>query len=262
MSVALMGEVFRRYPHGGNEMLLALSLADHAHDDGTRIFPSVDHLARKIRVSDRTVQTLLRKMMDEGWLLLVRDSSGGRGQTRHYRINPAWVNGEDISPLQDNAGPGSAPINGEKVSPLGSGNGEEVSPFGNTHKPETVKTEVRNGEAATSPEPSEPSVVSSYELPTGDCRKQDEPEGKGGIRWDAERGIFVGIPESQMQTWEEAFSPVDVDAELTQMELWWQANPRKRKRNITRFITGWLRRELQGRKHNASRPAPARHMRM
>ena len=232
MSVAVMGEVFRRYPHGGNEKLLALALADHALDDGTRIFPSVEALAKKVRVSERTVQRLLIKMVEEGWLQLVRDTTGGRGQTRVYRISPAWLNGDNLSPLRAN-----------ETSNKEALNGDNLSPFENTHTTETVTPRVVNGDIAMSPEPSEPSVVSSYELPTGDCREQDDPG--GGIRWDGADGIFVGISEEQMRAWEEAFRPVDVDAELTQMELWWQANPRKRKRNIARFITGWLRRERQ-----------------
>ena len=36
MSVKVMTAVFERYPVGGGEMLLALALADHASDDGTR----------------------------------------------------------------------------------------------------------------------------------------------------------------------------------------------------------------------------------
>jgi len=30
--------VFEHHPNGGGEMLLALALANHAHDDGTHIF--------------------------------------------------------------------------------------------------------------------------------------------------------------------------------------------------------------------------------
>lgn len=222
MSVWVMGEVFRRYPHGGNEMLLALALADHAHDDGTRIYPSVEALARKTRVSERTVQRLLIKMVEDGWLQLVRDTSGGRGHTRVYRISAEWLKGDTVSPFE------------------GEAKGDKVSPFPNTHTTETVTPEVVKGDIAVSPEPSEPSVVSSSELTTEEvCAEQRV------IRWDESALVFVGISEQTMQAWEEAFRPVDVDAELTQMELWWQANPRKRKRNIARFITGWLRRERQ-----------------
>ena len=33
MSVRIMSKVWELYPNGGGEMLLALALADHAHDD-------------------------------------------------------------------------------------------------------------------------------------------------------------------------------------------------------------------------------------
>ena len=49
MSVKVMTAVFERYPVGGGEMLLALALADHASDDGTRVYPSVKALAEKTR---------------------------------------------------------------------------------------------------------------------------------------------------------------------------------------------------------------------
>jgi len=48
-----MTAVFDRYPNGGGEMLLALALADHASDDGTRIFPKIASLAEKTRQSSK-----------------------------------------------------------------------------------------------------------------------------------------------------------------------------------------------------------------
>jgi len=47
----MTGMVFERYPGGGGELLLALALADNAHDDGTRIFPSVATLSKRISSS-------------------------------------------------------------------------------------------------------------------------------------------------------------------------------------------------------------------
>lgn len=41
MSIKIMTLVFDRYLEGGGEMLLALSLIDHASEDGKHIFPSV-----------------------------------------------------------------------------------------------------------------------------------------------------------------------------------------------------------------------------
>lgn len=106
MSARVTGMVFDRYPNGGGEMLLALALADHAHDDGTHIFPSVAHLSSKTRQSERSVQYQLRRMEAAGWLLLVNSGVGGRrsgysegGRTREYRISPDWMKGADIAPF-------------------------------------------------------------------------------------------------------------------------------------------------------------------
>lgn len=110
MSARVTGMVFDRYPNGGGEMLLALALADHAHDDGTHIFPSIARLAAKTRQSERSVQYQLRRMETAGWLVLVNSGIGGRrsgfgegGRTRQYRINPEWMKGAEIAPFAKGA---------------------------------------------------------------------------------------------------------------------------------------------------------------
>ncbi|WP_150663072.1 hypothetical protein [Pandoraea commovens] len=122
MSAKVMGMVFERYPTGGGEMLLALKLADNAHDDGTRIFPSVATMATRTRQSERAVQYQLRRMQKSGWLVLVRQAVGGRGQSgmpAEYRINEAWINGAELAPIsdddsEDGKGADSAPNQSEK----------------------------------------------------------------------------------------------------------------------------------------------------
>ncbi len=103
MSVRLMAEVFARYPNGGGEMLLALAIADHASDDGTRVYPSVKALAEKTRQSERTVQYQLRAMQAAGWLILVGAGNGGRSMATEYRISPLWVKGADFAPFEKGA---------------------------------------------------------------------------------------------------------------------------------------------------------------
>lgn len=103
MSIGVMDKVFRRYPNGGGEMLLALALADHADDGGNNIFPSVQKLAAKTRQSERTVQYQLRRMEESGWLLRVGHGNGGRSQTTEYRISPLWLKGAEIAPIQKGA---------------------------------------------------------------------------------------------------------------------------------------------------------------
>lgn len=103
MSVKVMTAVFERYPNGGGEMLLALALADHASDDGTKVFPSVETLAEKTRQSVRSVQYQLRRMEESGWLILVSAGNGGRSMTREYRISLDWIKGAEIAPIQKGA---------------------------------------------------------------------------------------------------------------------------------------------------------------
>jgi hypothetical protein len=103
MSIKVMTMVFDRYPGSAGEMLLALALADHASDDGTRVYPSVEALALKTRQSVRSVQYQLSRMLKSGWLVLVNSGNGGRGQHREYRISPEWLKGADIAPIENGA---------------------------------------------------------------------------------------------------------------------------------------------------------------
>jgi len=94
MSIKVMSMVFDRYPAGGMERLLALAMADHASDDGTRIWPSVDELARKTMQSRSSVQRQIRQMVERGWLIRMKSATGRPGLTNEYRICPRWIAGE------------------------------------------------------------------------------------------------------------------------------------------------------------------------
>jgi hypothetical protein len=87
-----MSLVWEHYPAGGGELLTALAYADHAHDDGNGVRPSIQHMATKTRQSERTIQMHVATMRRTTWLLTVRHASGGRGRATEYRINPAWIN--------------------------------------------------------------------------------------------------------------------------------------------------------------------------
>lgn len=166
MSAKVTGMVFDRYPEGGGEMLLALALADHAHDDGTSIFPSIAHLAKKTRQSPRSVQYQLRRMEESGWLILVSGGKGGRkagaeaqGRTREYRINPAWMKGAEIAPLSTPVDNGSK---GANSAPFPASKGATDDGKGCNPRQERVQSTTSKGATAIAPEPSvnrhEPSV--------------------------------------------------------------------------------------------------------
>jgi hypothetical protein len=91
MSIKIMSLVWEHYPTGGGELLTALAYADHAHDDGAGVRPSIAHMARKTRQSERTIQTHVATMRRTTWLLTVCHAGGGRGRATEYRINPMWI---------------------------------------------------------------------------------------------------------------------------------------------------------------------------
>jgi hypothetical protein len=121
MSGLVTGIILDRYPGGAGERLVAVALGDCAHRDGTRIFPSINEVADRTRLSRRTVQLHLAKMVAAGWLILVRKSTGRRGDTNEYRISPEWLAGGDCVPpdapvLRTNA-KGAGKVWGANIAP-------------------------------------------------------------------------------------------------------------------------------------------------
>lgn len=98
MSGLITGIVLDRYPGRGGERLVAVALADNAHRDGTRIFPSIAELADRTRLSERSVQLHISRMVAAGWLILTKKSTGRRGATNEYRICPDWLAGGNCTP--------------------------------------------------------------------------------------------------------------------------------------------------------------------
>ena len=163
----MTGMVFDRYPAGGGEMLLALALADHAHDDGTHIFPSIASLAVKSRQSERSVQYQLRKMEQSGWLELV-NAGGGRmsgyksgGRPREYRISPSWIKGEELSAPNDGDASGSD-SKGANSAPFEKGATQGRKGCKTAQK--RVQPSVEKGATAIAPEPK--AIKSNQQQPT------------------------------------------------------------------------------------------------
>ena len=169
MSIRLMSMIFERYPEGGSEMLLALAMADHANDDGARIWPSLDELARKTRQSRRTVQRQIAKMLASGWLEQVRTATGRPGATNEYRVCPAWVAGAEL------------PKTGVNVTPV------EDSPelaTGDTLTPLALQQVVHTGDKVTPVRKGERGVTCDARGVTGDARGDTamSPESSGTIK--------------------------------------------------------------------------------
>lgn len=207
-----MSMVFRRYPEGGNERLLALAIADHAQADGTRVYPSVALLAEMTRQSERSVQRLLHSMLAAGWLQLVRKSSGRRGDTNEYRISPEWLaGGACVPPPQAPDRRTASKPTGDKLAPVqASPTVDKLSTTGDTQGL-SGDTQGLWGDTAMSPNPSLP-VNTHTPLPpvvTGGCEQDpeagqpaDRQRERGEWRWRdtfdgvCRRGAQLGLPYS------------------------------------------------------------------
>lgn len=84
MSIRVSTLVWDHADVSGTDLLVLLVIADHAADDGSNAWPSVETIARKCRVSARTVQRSIRTLGEQR-LIEVRRQGGGNSDTRSDR---------------------------------------------------------------------------------------------------------------------------------------------------------------------------------
>ena len=129
MSVKVMGWVWdQNLPQ--NEKFVLLAHADHADHDGYNIFPSIDLVAHKTGYSRRSVQRIVKRLVEKGYLIPI---GLGPNATNRYKI-----------PM---------PMGGDRMA---------SPPEGVTTEAGGVTLGVDGGDTATTPKPSvnrqEPSV--------------------------------------------------------------------------------------------------------
>jgi hypothetical protein len=117
VSVRVMSWVLEHSPvtHRG-DLLVQIVLADHAHDDGTSAYPSVDTLAKRARLSRRGVFDALARLKDAD--MIVADGHGPRGVVAYRLVmsDPPVqpLHGATAAPVQS-AAPGGAVTSAEGV---------------------------------------------------------------------------------------------------------------------------------------------------
>lgn len=120
MSVLVMGMCFR--VTFGNAWLkaVAVALADHAHDDGTNIWPSVAKLAGKTEIAERTVQYKLRELEQCGLIVCVDEGGAGPKDTREYKFDMKLLRrlSDGEAEIVINKGARDAPLEGAPDAPL------------------------------------------------------------------------------------------------------------------------------------------------
>lgn len=112
-----MTRVWDESKQKGSALLLLLAIADYAKDDGTGAWPSIETLAKKTRMGRRNVQKLLRKLEDEGELIVYQGKGPKYGQypTNLYNIIfPQRANAE--TPPNEQRANGSSPFNEQRAN--------------------------------------------------------------------------------------------------------------------------------------------------
>lgn len=112
MSVHVMSLCFRAKFRSPYLKAVALALADHAHDDGTNIWPSIGRVADKTEIAHRTVQYKLRDLEHLKLIECVDEGGKGAKDTREYKFNLQIL--EDLAAgrveIEENKGAPDAPL--------------------------------------------------------------------------------------------------------------------------------------------------------
>lgn len=104
-------------PIGGNQKIMLLGLANHAHPDGTESYPGLDTLAKYGFCDRSTARRNVRKLEELGWIR--EDGVGPQGQTK-YRLRMAddpWPEGGGETPPLQNATGGKSGSGGVAAVP-------------------------------------------------------------------------------------------------------------------------------------------------
>lgn len=136
-----MNAVWQHARQRGNALLVLLAIADNANDAGMA-YPSVATLARKARVSERTVQYVLERLVADGALRVER--GGGRGHTHRY-----WVTVQELHPSEEKG----ARVAGFARS--GAGKGASPAPI---REPKRVQVTTEKGATTRKTEGPNPSL--------------------------------------------------------------------------------------------------------
>lgn len=125
MSIKVMTQIWEESLEKGSALLLLLAIADHAHDDGTGAYPSIQKLAEKSRMTTRNVQLLLRRLEADGELAIF-PNEGPHG-VNLYEIP---FRGENFSGVKADvlAGEIQGNILAKRISPKPSRNHQRIIP--------------------------------------------------------------------------------------------------------------------------------------
>lgn len=181
-----MNWVWEHSSAAGGDLLVLLAIADHASDDGTHAFPTVDTLAGKCRMSARSVQRAIGRLAELGELRVERNAGGLARTPAYWRPNSYTV----VMPE-----PVENPDRGDRLSPPepveNAGRGDSaVTPGGDTG-------DTRGGDTAvTQNRPNQPSRTATPGSSDPNPVEPDPVEPDGGDGTAPARQFFDALGQS------------------------------------------------------------------
>lgn len=97
------------------DKIVLLRLADFADSEGRNVWPSVGRVCRECGVSDRHVQTVIKRYLGQGLLVLVQQG-GGRNRTSEYRFDLSTLRALAETPNATTETPNATTLNPEPRS--------------------------------------------------------------------------------------------------------------------------------------------------
>ncbi len=157
-----------------SQLLVALKLADHAHSDGSSIYPAKSSIARQAQCSESTVSNALRALRNCGILRVVQEGGSGPRSPTIYAFNIELLEGLAAAKAELEGGADEIEIPEVVYQQAVENKGSTVAPL----------DELR-GQSGPSKGSTEPSKGSKALTPNHHLRTTNiEPPGREGSKFD------------------------------------------------------------------------------
>ena len=120
MSIRVMSVIWESAPiENASELLVLLTLADHADDDGENAYPGIARIAHRCRLSERRVQQIIKGLEARGLIMVATQGGGSYGTRSDRRPNRYSLLMDGVKPTSPRCGNGvkssaDNPTNGVK----------------------------------------------------------------------------------------------------------------------------------------------------
>jgi hypothetical protein len=150
MSIKVMNLVWANANVSGSELLILLAMADFSNDEGGDIFPSMQTLARKARLSEPQARRVVQNLAKQGYIEVIEKGGwdGKRNRSNSYRILVENVGGINLIPPPSRGRDHSGSADDTTVvSPV-----RDDPPYNRTRKPPLKKVRPTQGRKSYNPD--------------------------------------------------------------------------------------------------------------